>query len=186
MGCDIHAFAERRRGDKWVKLNEAFEHLDYSNKKVWTDEPYEGRDYELFAFLADVRNGNGIVPIATPKGVPDDASYGYLHEVERYGEDGHSHSFFTLKELKAIPKKLLNQTIEDQSLIVEKDESGKIIETCAMTNGKHYGKVGKRKLFKLFKDDYNPIKEIITQLESVTEDDGLDDEDIRIVFFFDN
>lgn len=71
-------------------------------------EPYGGRNYDLFAMLADVRNGGyrgeprRIVPLDEPRGVPDDASDEGCAFIESYGCDGHSHSYFTLAELKAV------------------------------------------------------------------------------------
>jgi hypothetical protein len=77
----------------------------------WDSNPdymYDGRNYDLFAILADVRNGrgfagcktgDGFVPIDDPRGVPEDASRAYLRQVENYGIDGHSHSWFTVQEL---------------------------------------------------------------------------------------
>lgn len=59
-----------------------------------------GRSYELFAFLADVRNSRDLKPIASPKGVPNNASPEYKKEVDFMNGDGHSHSWFTLEELK--------------------------------------------------------------------------------------
>lgn len=73
-------------------------------------EAYDGRNYDAFAILADVRNGRGFAgvktgegfnPIADPKGVPSDASPEYKEEVESWEGDGHSHSYFTVAELKA-------------------------------------------------------------------------------------
>lgn len=181
MGCDIHAFAEKFDEGKWKQIKGRFKNT-YSES--YGDEVYTGRNYELFSLLADVRNGNGIVPIALPKGIPTDASHGYLAKVEQYGSDGHSHSYFTLEELKNISKKITGQTIHDKSLITDKDADGTIKETCQSTNGKHYGEVGKRKLFSVFKDEKSPIDEIIKSLEE--EQDDKDDSKIRLVFFFDN
>jgi hypothetical protein len=67
MGCDIHLY------------------IEYKNKKVefdgykdnWHDfgkciNP--GRNYALFALMADVRNYDGQLPvIVNPRGMPDDA-----------------------------------------------------------------------------------------------------------------
>lgn len=64
-----------------------------------TREPYHARDYTLFGILADVR-GDG-PPLAAPRGVPDDASAGYRAIVERWGADGHTHSWYSLSELLA-------------------------------------------------------------------------------------
>jgi len=38
-------------------------------------------------------------PINYPKGIPDDASTGYLYKCDQWDGDAHSHSFFTLEEL---------------------------------------------------------------------------------------
>lgn len=110
MGCDIHMWAETRN-----KKNKNWELV---SKKVFTNDwysedmpkskynqpktacPYNGRNYELFALLADVRNNYEIEPIAQPKGVPDDASPEYKEIADEYDLDGHSYSFFTLKELQ--------------------------------------------------------------------------------------
>jgi len=74
----------------------------------YEDRIYNGRNYDLFAILANVRNGRGFAgietgegfnPIAIPKGVPDDCSDVTRACLGSYGTDGHSHSWFTLKEL---------------------------------------------------------------------------------------
>jgi hypothetical protein len=82
----------------------------YESNEVFTISPYEDRNYDLFAILADVRNGYGFAgvdtgdgfrPIAMPRGVPEDASQYYKNEVNQWDGDGHSHSYFTLDELEA-------------------------------------------------------------------------------------
>lgn len=71
---------------------------------------YHGRNYDVFAILADVRNGRGFAGVKTgdgfniisePRGVPKDASPEYLKRVEEYGVDGHSHSYHTIADLDA-------------------------------------------------------------------------------------
>ena len=99
MGCDIHMMAEIRRRDKeqdkyeevWEKLDEPVFKNPYYKKDgeyeweqhEFTSEPYGNRNYKLFSFLADVRNGYGfagvdtgnrIEPIADPRGNPEYAS----------------------------------------------------------------------------------------------------------------
>lgn len=70
---------------------------------------YNGRNYDLFSILADVRNGYGfagvptgshINPISDPKGLPDDVSHEVYMEAKKWGRDGHSHSWLTLRELQ--------------------------------------------------------------------------------------
>lgn len=107
MGCDIHCYAERKSKDgKWEivgnvkKEEDGWVSIDY--------EPYHDRNYNLFAILANVRNGTafagcktgeGFNSISNPKGVPSDASEEYASLSEQYDSDGHSHSYFTLREL---------------------------------------------------------------------------------------
>lgn len=125
MGCDIHFYVERWTSsnnyggprdlsdDREQKLSEVLEDTSKSrwvsadNWQIedgewqidWNDEYYGDRNYYIFGILADVRNDGGVEPIDYPKGIPDDASYGYLYKCEQWDSDGHSHSYFTLDEL---------------------------------------------------------------------------------------
>lgn len=111
MGCDIHFFVETKQQDGSWKIHGEFE-LDGTSVDDWLiqkDRPlYTGRCYNLFAILADVRNGRGFAgtktgegfnPISLPRGVPDDASKEYKAIVEQWGYDGHSHSYHTIRQL---------------------------------------------------------------------------------------
>ena len=184
MGCDIHAFAEQKRKDRWVQIKGAFLH-DRGSYKTYEDTLPLGRNYELFAFLAGVRNSNDIVPISLPKGIPSDASHGYLAEVESWEGDGHSHSYFTLKELKEILPELISQEVNDKQLITRK-EGDEILEVCGSTTREHFGPVGKRRIFTLWKNEATPIEEIINLLEEELDTSERTDEEMRLVFFFDN
>lgn len=113
MGCDIHLYVEKRvnpshdweSADKWTTEKGATRPtVDYG------DHFYNDRCYSLFAMLADVRNGHGFagiktgegfVPIAIPRGLPQDVSPNLAAECKDYGVDGHSHSYLTLEELLA-------------------------------------------------------------------------------------
>lgn len=113
MGCDIHFYVEKKIDGRWQtadvweqdECDDAGD-LHVSYKKAF----YSGRSYNLFSILADVRNGRGFAvvktgegfnPIAEPRGIPEDACAEYRACAERYGCDGHSHSYFTLAELLA-------------------------------------------------------------------------------------
>lgn len=97
MGCDIHDYCEVYRDGVWTKTGAIFP--DYEGRL--SEHPYDGRNYSLFAFLAGVRNYNEIVPLSEPRGIPTDASQEYLAEVNNWGVDGHSPSYFTIKELQS-------------------------------------------------------------------------------------
>lgn len=113
MGTDITMYAEVRRNKQWAKVGKVFKNTYYLADRPeteWntplTDHPYDDRNYDLFAILADVRNGHGFAgcrtskgfnPIAEPKGLPDDIT----PEVAEMLDDwGYGYSWFTLKELK--------------------------------------------------------------------------------------
>ena len=125
MGCDIHFYVERWTSsndyegpkdlseDRDQKLNEVLEDVPTKFRWVSADkwkledgnwnvpydlEYYGSRNYYIFSILADVRN-SGVEPINYPKGIPDDASTGYLYKCEQWDSDAHSHSYFTLEEL---------------------------------------------------------------------------------------
>jgi hypothetical protein len=113
MGCDIHLYVEAKplEQDRWIRIDRQIsfhEGWDDREKQVITLDWGDGRNYNAFAMLADVRNGSGFAgvdtgdgfePIAMPRGLPEDASPSVYDESERWGVDGHSHSYFTLREL---------------------------------------------------------------------------------------
>lgn len=115
MGCDIHLYVEKRVGgnwvpaDKWVPDEKSEEKDPLMALMVpYNDHYYSGRNYDLFAILADVRNGRGFAgidtgegfnPISDPKGLPIDVTTEVQLELDRWGEDAHSVNFYTVKDL---------------------------------------------------------------------------------------
>lgn len=106
MGSDIHLFSEKKKSingeDKWVnadywEINPYFE-TDKDERELEIVSIYDDRNYDLFNVLAEVR-GNG-PSISPPRGLPDDVSSVVKKESDRWNGDGHSHSYFTLAELK--------------------------------------------------------------------------------------
>lgn len=105
MGCDIHLYVEVKKDGKWVSAD------TWETDDGWTDVTkhfYSGRNYDLFAMLANVRNGRGFAgcdtgdgfnPISEPKGLPEDVSPEVKKLSEQWDADGHSHSHLTVQEL---------------------------------------------------------------------------------------
>lgn len=106
MGCDIHIHVEYRRNVNGKKTWVCGDYL-YAN-------PYRGeegetdyclvdfcgdRNYSRFATLANVRNYGDTPYIDKPRGLPDDVTKDVKKYSDNWGIDGHSHSYFTLKEL---------------------------------------------------------------------------------------
>jgi hypothetical protein len=91
MGCTIIGVVERR-------VNGAWERYDYE---------FPGdRNYDVFAILADVRNGlgfaavktsDGFEPISLPRGLPVDGTMGLENDPDR--DLFHSGSWLTLREI---------------------------------------------------------------------------------------
>jgi len=75
--------------------------LESELEKRWIviDEPYSGRNYSLFSKLAGVRSYGESDSISDERGIPEDASLFYQIKVSQWMGDGHSHSYFTLREL---------------------------------------------------------------------------------------
>lgn len=124
MGCDCHFFVERKTSsnnyqgpkdlsedrnikieeiiddrpveERWVSADE-WEFVDGYWDVPYSKEFYNGRNYYLFSILAGVRGDEQ--PIAYPRGIPEDCSSGYSYVTKQWSGDGHSHSYFTLKEL---------------------------------------------------------------------------------------
>lgn len=110
MGCDIHFYTEKRNVEtgKWEFVGDVTREGEGDEQWVSGTSLYDGRSYNLFAILANVRNGRGFagcktgegfMPISEPRGIPDDASPEYREIAERWDCDGHSHSFHTLRQL---------------------------------------------------------------------------------------
>lgn len=112
MGTDINMIAEVRRNGIWeMSTVKVFKnpHYDPTSDKRWAMEEYmsqpdDSRNYDLFAILAGVRNGEGFAgcrtgepfkPIAKLKGYPDDMSKNDV----LFGPEYNYVSWLTLKEL---------------------------------------------------------------------------------------
>ena len=82
--------------DKVVSWSE----VEFEGKlpNLYTDTPYDGRNYEVFGVLAGVRGGeNGVIDY--PRYLPNDVSEEIKNEHERWDLDAHSATYYTLDEL---------------------------------------------------------------------------------------
>jgi hypothetical protein len=99
MGCDIHLYVEKYNGNNW-EAADTFEKVEYGDDCLTVSAPYyHGRNYNLFAILAGVRNGNNHIPITLPKGLPHNVCKEVKNQFEFWDSDAHSTSFFSVKEL---------------------------------------------------------------------------------------
>ena len=114
MGCDIHICTEKKVDFKdkhfwwccdYFQLNldhYLFPEEDYPEYEVC--EVYVGQDYRLFEILAGVR-GDMDEAIDEPRGLPNDVSPTVKLLSDGWDIDGHSHSWFTVRELFEADKK---------------------------------------------------------------------------------
>ena len=86
MGCDIHAYLEVAKDNKWT----------------YVQRLSIGRDYFLFGILAGVRS-NQALPIDSPRGVPVDTSNVIRDEIMQWDSDGHTHSWLSLGDIRKYP-----------------------------------------------------------------------------------
>lgn len=99
MGCDIHLCLEKKHDGVWVGINSfSWEVLSALSAPLHSVHfPARERHYDLFAALAGVR-GDG--PEA--KGLPEDMSSLTMMLTDEIGGNGHSRTWYSLKEAAEI------------------------------------------------------------------------------------
>lgn len=216
MGCDIHVYyeARRRHTDKDPAISSRWFNLDnyrpnpykgYEGEKDWSHESiYHGRNYDLFTLLAGVRDysetGNPV--IAEPRGIPGDVSPEVKQIVEDWDSDGHTHSWYSLFELK----KYLDEHSADHleySGMVSPEDAAKIDSGTGTPDAWCQGTSNTSWVQRTWKvpAKYNKaikgLAELVSAIEERTidefwifrKDDPISEEIqklVRIVFFFDN
>ena len=215
MGCDIHFYVETlgddglwKSSDLWVQ-DDDFPHVDYKNRF------YDDRNYDLFAILANVRNGIGFAGIKTgsgfnyieePRGLPDDVSPEVRAASEAWDCDGHSHSWFTVAELRAFDwnQKTQHEGFVDIDGFKHYLQTGKPNSWCGDVFGPDVEKVSIDDMMDIVKGTFNttPQKTYYTLVtwtekysdsvgqfltETITNMEKLGPpNDVRCVFWFDN
>lgn len=192
MGCDIHIYREKKIGGKWVTADEWDpNYYDQGRAGVpYEKRAYTGRNYELFGLLSKgVRSEHPFSLDA--RGVPADMSPEVALDVESWNGDGHSHSHVTLQELKDLHARLANEMIKVDGMI-DGDRLKQLRETiaagqpdykllfpyCAWTSQASWVK---------FEQEVPAIWYFGVELDEIIKSfEGIDGEDHRFIFFFDN
>ena len=183
MGCDIHAMYEYRK------------RYSVGSKGYWKNggNPDIDRNYTIFSILGNVRNSDNMPFIGEERlldGLTDwfdsmpyeDQPCTEFVELAKYwGRDGHSHSFVTLTEMKLFD---VHQKYTSSRLITSKDDAGNITSTCSGTNGPHFGEVGETEIFGVW--GTGSWDRLVAYGDMLGAYFGINDEDIRLVFLFDN
>lgn len=115
MGCDIHTYREKFIDGKWATADEwePYDHGDGENgmQIPWKKTAFSGRNYNLFGLLAGVRNREDSFALAQ-RGIPFDACPEVISANEKWDSDGHSHTYLYLHELRALRKMVNERTIK--------------------------------------------------------------------------
>lgn len=120
MGADIHLVTQVRQPDgTWRDVEPDYRCPACQGTGKYGTSPacawcggsgkggqYDWRDYRIFALLADVRNGDGVEPLAAPRGLPADFDVDDARGPNHLEHGGmwmgdHSHSWLTVAELSA-------------------------------------------------------------------------------------
>lgn len=203
MGCDIHMFVEYKRDGKWMngdyfkknpyyKKNQEAESEDYYEKEFEVIELHGNRNYDLFSTLAGVRDYSGkIIPVAEERGLPEDVTEFVKKESDEYGCDGHTHSWLTLKEIKEYDSKKEKLTMTGLLSLQQRIDldNGNLPEHwCQGTNQPNHERrewlVENYTLTALISKMEKRVHELLSR--DWREYDAENDENIRIVFWFDN
>ncbi len=197
MGCDIHICTEQKlhtglwtNVDSWV-INPYFDPMedDSGESPMSRRDIYRGRNYELFGTLCGVRNDE-LPRISDPRGIPKDAHPMTMGDFANWGDDGHSASWVTLKELKDFDE-AGDGTVERTGMISPEQiaELGQDIKPdhwCGGTNQPGYEE-------HTWTDDSRPLQDLLDQIQKwqdlnmwAHEAATMNPNDFRLVFWFDN
>lgn len=200
MGCDIHMYVEYKKNnsDKWesgdfYRENPYRDYEDENDDKYSVVELHGDRNYGLFSTLAGVRDYTGmVVPVSEPKGFPEDACDFVNKEFEEQEGDAHTPSFLTLKEIRehqAKNPKMFHSGMISPEQAEALDNHNKFPESwCQWTNNYTYVK-------RKWSEPNNFLNPLIEKMETRAlyllhhgygSYNVEDDENIRIVFWFDN
>lgn len=123
MGCDIHAWAERKVGDRYEAVDDA--------GFAEGSRPFDWRSYGMYGFLAGVRNYSAVPPIADPRGLPEAMSAEVSDDYDVWAGYAHTASWLSVSELAAFD---YDRPMEDRR-VTRRLASGVISGGCTAEPG---------------------------------------------------
>lgn len=197
MGCDIHMYVEYKKqgSDEWEN-GDFFQLNPYRNlegeDKFRVVKLHGDRNYSLFSTLAGVRDyTEKVKPVTEPKGFPNDACKLVTKEYIRWDSDAHTPSWLTLKEIRDYqdtnPVIYYSGQVPPETAKLLDEEGKNPTEWCQWTSNTGW----------IFREWQQPNTELIPLIKKMEERarhffplwkdyDKKYDENIRIVFWFDN
>lgn len=194
MGCDIHTYREKFVDGRW-QTADPWEPYDYGEDEKGQEIPHErraytGRNYNLFGLLAGVRNRDDPFAI-TPRGMPWDVSPEVKMACEQWDSDGHSHTYLYIHELTSL-RRWVSQRVIPVSGMMRRDQLAKL--TTSIESGKPDWQL----LYPYCQGTTDPFQtEFSVEIpmdfmvgkcldEMISSFKGIDGENHRLVFWFDN
>lgn len=189
MGCDIHIYREKKIDGAWVAADK-WQQTDYGLEVSYKDQAYTGRNYQLFGLLSKgVRTENEFS--FEQRGMPFNSCEQIQSLAEEWSSDGHSHSYLYLHELKDMLEFLQTRTLKISGM-KDRDELKALRESIVSSNPDWnllypYCQGSSMETYERFSVDVPASFYLGESLsEIINSFDGIDGENHRIVFFFDN
>lgn len=193
MGCDIHLYKEKHVNGEWVTAD-VWESSDYGDDENSIDVPWEkrftGRNYNLFGLLS--KGVRREFPFSfKPRGLPFNACQEIANNAEAWGCDGHSHSYLYLHELKDMREFLKTATLKISGM-KDRDELAALRASIASDSPNWdllypYCQFTGMSSYEEFEIDVPASYIVGGDLDEIIGSfNGVDGDNHRIVFFFDN
>ena len=153
MNCDIHTMLEyKSKKGNWKHLKTKLEF-------------FSDRDYNVFAFLAGVRNYSAIEPIGFNTLIPEGVSKKTIKEFSKWGNNAHSEAWVNIDDLNKVN---YDEIIEDRRCMI----NGNGGSTCEVGHGEKMSR--KEYLGKYFFVELEAINKLKPNKEK------------RLIYWFDN
>ena len=212
MGCDIHLFAEGllrkypNQEKMWINIDHWYRENGWAEIMLTENEGFNytdlidgSRDYGIFYLLAGVRGNEkwkSYPPIANPKGLPEQMDSFIRKFTTEYTEqensDFHDASYLTLRELKdsgyGSIMRLQGWVYEDEHRKAVKQIGDGQKYQLGFVDVKCQDQVEQGRVLKEWNGYLNlNLTYMIERMEELRKERRIDnDDEIRIVFWFDN